>query len=106
LRKFVLESKVKGLCGEVTDHVGEIASPEGHNTFFFDAFRETISDSIVATFCYQSWVYVLGLEQKFHSFNGGDQCLGDRSRNTSHGEIDNEIFTHICLMRGILYLKL
>jgi hypothetical protein len=43
----VTESEVKGLCWEITDNVGSVASPQGDNTFLGGCAAEAVNDAIV-----------------------------------------------------------
>lgn len=41
----ILESKVQGLCGEITDDIGQVTSPESHETLFLGNTDEAIDDT-------------------------------------------------------------
>ncbi len=45
--KIVLGGEVDGLGGEVSDHIGPVASPEGDNSFLFDATHEAVHDTLI-----------------------------------------------------------
>jgi len=44
----VLKSKVEGLSGEISDHVGKITSVKGSYSFFFDYSAEAVGYSSVS----------------------------------------------------------
>jgi len=47
---LVLEGKVEGLCGEVTDDVGEVASPESEDALFLGDADKAVDHALVGIF--------------------------------------------------------
>lgn len=47
---LVFEGEVEGLGGEVTDHVGQVASPEGNEALLLGDSYHTVNDSLVLCF--------------------------------------------------------
>jgi len=66
--------KVEGLCRKISDNIDAVSSPEGQDSFLFDASTETINDSIV--FELKLSILMLSLQQKLDSFNGSSEGLG------------------------------
>eukprot|EP00128_Syssomonas_multiformis_P017712 Colp12_sorted_trinity150504_noHs@22377 len=89
----VLEGEVEGLGGEVTDDVGHVTTPERGETLLFVHTHEAVSDAGVAGNLTgaDAGVSILSLDQEFHTLNGGGACLGDGARDTSEGEVNEEI---------------
>ena len=48
---LVFEGEVEGLSGEVTDHVGQVASPEGDEALFLWDPDHAVNDSLVLHLC-------------------------------------------------------
>ena len=48
---LVFEGEVEGLGGEVTDHIGQIASPEGNEALLLWDSYDTVYDSLVLVCC-------------------------------------------------------
>jgi hypothetical protein len=83
------EGKVEGLCGEVSDDVGSITSPQGEETLLSVCASKSVSDALVGSSqttlfdlhilvqrCSAiskkvSYHFILILDQKLDSFNGG-----------------------------------
>lgn len=87
----VLEGKVQGLGGEVSDDVGSVSSPEGGETFLLVGSAEAVTDTLVRRS--QSTLLdhlVLVLDEKLDSLNGGSGSLGDGSGYTTHHEVGGE----------------
>lgn len=47
LLELVTEGEVQGLRGEVTDDVGSVAAPEGHNALIAHGALEAVADTVV-----------------------------------------------------------
>lgn len=89
--EVVLEGKVQGLGGEVSDDVGGVTSPKSGHTFLGVGSSETVTDTLVRGG--QSTLLdhlVLVLDQKLDSLDGGGSGLGDSGGDTTHHEIDGE----------------
>lgn len=86
----VLGGEVDGLGGEVSHYVGPVASPQRSHAFFSGAPRETVNDAGVGSFC-KSGVVLLGLEQKFDSFDGSGESLGDGAGGTTEDEVFEDL---------------
>lgn len=48
LLELVTESEVQGLGGEVTDDVGGVATPQGHDTLIGGGALEAVDNAVVA----------------------------------------------------------
>ncbi|ETW05191.1 hypothetical protein H310_04184 [Aphanomyces invadans] len=85
---LVLERKVQGLGGEVTDDVGQVAAPERQRALFRRDTGEAVDDTSVR-------VLDLGgrglhLQQELDTFDGGDDGLGDTAGNTTGSQVRQE----------------
>ena len=92
----VLEGEVQGLGGEIPDDVCEVTSPKGGETLFFNDSREAISNAIISVLRLDCGGSILNLEEELDSLDGGDDCLGDSSGDTTDHEIGHETL----LLRG------
>jgi hypothetical protein len=88
----VLASKVDGLGWEITNHVGEVTSPEGSETLLGNNSLEAVSNTVVSVLWGNVLVGILDLKQKLDSLNWGDDGLGDGGGNTTDQEIGQEGF--------------
>merc|ERR1712223_229043 len=87
----ILEGKVEGLCGEISQHIGQVTSPEWDNTLASQGFLDTVNDSLV-------WFgqtalsdhLILILNQEFDSLNGGGSSFGNCSGNTGQHKVFQE----------------
>merc|ERR1719331_2746360 len=80
----VLEGKVESLCGEVTQHVGEVSSPERNNAFGGQHSLGAVKDSgvrLVQTTLLDHLILVL--DEKLDPLDGGSHGLGDAGGHTS-----------------------
>lgn len=59
---LVFEGEVESLGGEVTDHIGQVASPEGKKTLFLWDSDHTVNDSLVLCFCGDLFAGMLDLQ--------------------------------------------
>merc|ERR1719209_1364489 len=87
----VLEGKVEGLGGEVTQHVGQISSPERSNALGGHHPLGAVNDSIVGLV--QTTLLdhlVLVLDKKLDSLDGSSYGLGDTGGHTSQHEVLKE----------------
>jgi hypothetical protein len=77
----VLEGKVEGLGGEITDDVGKVSTPEGHNSLFSSDTGEAVDDSGVTRNLSRTdtRVGILGLDDELDTLNGGSEGLGNSS---------------------------
>ena len=68
----VLKGKVEGLCGEVTDNVGQVTTPESTNTLFAGHTDKAVHDTSVSGHLSTDnlGVGILGLDQKLDTLNG------------------------------------
>merc|ERR1719291_1650702 len=79
---LVLEGEVKGLCGKVPQHVGEISSPEGVDALSLEDPGGTVDDTgvgLVETSLLDHLILVLNKE--LPSLDGSCGGLGDSSRH-------------------------
>merc|ERR1719278_2399653 len=87
----VLEGKVESLGGEVTEHVGEVSSPEGNNAFGGQHSLGAVKDSgvrLVQTTLLDHLVLVL--DEKLDPLDGGGHGLGDTGGYASQHEVLKE----------------
>jgi hypothetical protein len=93
----VLEGKVKGLGGEITDDVGHVSTPESLDTLLSRDTAEAVDDTGVTGDLSRDnlRVGILGLDEELNTLDGGSASLGDSTRDTSGHKIDKEISRHI-----------
>jgi len=86
----ILEHEVASSGWDVSDAVSNVSSPEGSWADLRDMSREAVSHSGVSLhFSGKNlWVGILGLDGKLDFLEWGGHGLGDGSRDTSSGEID------------------
>jgi hypothetical protein len=82
------------LGGEISDDVGQVTSVEGSDTFFLEDSGETVGDTGVSgDFSgLDLGVGVLGLQQQFHSLDGGNGGFGHSGGDTTGKEVNSEAF--------------
>lgn len=104
--EVVLEGKVEGLGGEVTDDVGSVTTPEGGKTLLGVDTREAVSNALVGLGetalldpkgqqIFRLWEeknshLVLVLDEELDTLDGGSGSLGDGGGHTSHEEVGSE----------------
>ena len=103
--EVVLEGKVQGLGGEVSDDVGSVTSPQGYKAFLLVGSGEAVHDTLVRGSetslldpeSRQGFVaqkarvnshLILVLDQELDSLDGGSGSLCNGGRDTSHEEIN------------------
>lgn len=59
---LVFEGEVEGLGGEVTDHVSQVASPEGEKALLLGDSHHTVNDSLVLCLCGDLFAGMLDLK--------------------------------------------
>ena len=67
----ILEGEVEGLCGEISQHIGQVTSPERKDTFASKRLLDTINNTFVRFL--QTALFnhlILVLNQELHSFDG------------------------------------
>merc|ERR1712002_553499 len=87
----ILESKVKSLGREVSEHVGQVSSPEGVDTLSLQHSGGAVNDTCV-------WLVksalldhlILVLDEELDSLNGGGGGLGHTGGYTSQHEVLNK----------------
>jgi len=72
---IVLESEVKGLCGEITDDVSQVTSPERSKTLLLDDSLEAVDDTVISVLYLDGGRSVLHLQKELDSLNRGDNSL-------------------------------
>lgn len=89
----VLEGKVKGLGGEVTDDVHTVASPEGLEALLLEDTGEGVTDGGVTGHLTadDAGVGILGLDDELDTLDGSSASLGNGARDTAGQEVDNEV---------------
>jgi len=95
---FVFEGKVEGLGREVSDDVGQVASPEGHDAFGFEGSRGAVDDAGVGLV--ESALFdhlILVLDEEFDSLDGRGGGLGDTGGDTRQEKVLGEAkIGHFC----------
>jgi hypothetical protein len=86
----VLEGEVQGLGGEIPNDVSHVTSPQGSEALLLDDSGETVANAGVSVFLGDGLGSILNLEEELDSLDGGDDCLGDGSRETSNKEVSHE----------------
>merc|ERR1712183_1108079 len=104
----ILEGKVKSLCREVSEDIGQVSSPEGVNTLSLQYPLGAVNDTLV-WFVKPSLLdhLILVLDKKFDSLNRSSSCLGYTSSNTSEHEVLKEpklfCISHCAFLSWSLY---
>uniref|UniRef100_H2XYW4 Uncharacterized protein n=1 Tax=Ciona intestinalis TaxID=7719 RepID=H2XYW4_CIOIN len=88
----ILESEVKSLGWEVTNNVCHVTSPEGDHALLFRDSNEAVHDPLVLIFNGNLFGSGLNLEQKFYSFNWGDDGFGNSRGCATDSKILGETF--------------
>jgi hypothetical protein len=85
----ILEGEVESLGGEISDHVGEVTSPESLDALLGSHTGEAITDASVSLDLTGAdhGVGVLGLDDEFHALDRGGGGLGDGAGDTTGGEV-------------------
>ena len=86
----VLEGEIEGLGGEIPNDVSHVTSPEGAEALLLDDSGETVANAGVSVILGNGLGSILNLEEELDSLDGGDDCLGDGSRETSNKEVSHE----------------
>lgn len=91
----VLEGEVEGLGGEVTDDVGQVATPEGADALLGGNAGEAVDDAGVTGDLAGDnlGVSILGLDEELDTLDGSSAGLGDGARDTAGKEVEKEITT-------------
>lgn len=85
LLELVAESEVQGLGREVTDDVGSVTTPQGHDTLISHGAAEAVADAGVAAVKTASLDHlILVLDEELDTLDGGSSSLGDSGGDTSH----------------------
>merc|ERR1711939_574613 len=90
----VLEREVEGLRGEVAQHVGEVAAPEGRQALLGVDAREAVADAGLARHLARldTRVRVLRLDHELDTLNGCSARLGDGTAHATGHEVNQEVF--------------
>jgi hypothetical protein len=88
----ILEGKVEGLGGEITDNVCQVPTPESLDSLFLGHTDEAVNNSGVTSDLSTDnlGVGILGLDKQLNTLDRSSACLGDGTRHTSGKEVDNE----------------
>lgn len=125
--ELILEGEVKGLGGEVTEHVGQVTTPQRAEALLRDDALEAVADALVGLGQTTSLDHlILGntkwtngralsekmriqssgrdmnylvLDEELDTLNGCGSGLGYRGGDTTHEEIDEE-GSHVVLLIG------
>jgi len=92
LLEVILEGKVQGLGGEITDDVGQVSSPERDDTLLSSDTPGAIHDSLVGfsqTTALQHLILVL--DQELDTLDRGSSSLGNGSGDTTHHEVNGKV---------------
>lgn len=85
---LVLEGQVEGLGGEVTDHVGNVTTPQRTETFRLDGSGEAITNAAVRVRKTARLDHlILVLHEQFDTLDGRSSRLGDSSGDTAHHKV-------------------
>lgn len=87
--EIVFEREVQGLCGEISDDIGHVASPKGSKSVVFDCSAETVDDT--CEWFFDFFVGMLCLEEQFDSFDGSGGGFGYGSGDASTEEVTEEV---------------
>ncbi len=100
LLEGILEGKVEGLGGDVTDNVGQVSTPEGSNTLLRGDTREAVDNAGVAGNLTRTnaRVGILGLDDQLHTLDRSSDGLGDTTRDTTDGEVDEKVEGTCCFV--------
>merc|ERR1719284_1903648 len=105
----VLEGKVQSLGWEVSEHIGQVSSPEGVDSLSLEHSGGAVNDTsvrLVKTSLLDHLILVL--DQELDSLNWSGSSLGDSSSNTSKHEVLNKskllLVTHFSLIYLVLVL--
>jgi len=91
LLELVTESEVQGLGGEVTDDVGSVATPQGHDTLIGSGALEAVTDASVAVRETAGLDHlILVLDQELDTLDGSGSSLRDGGGDTTHQEVRHE----------------
>ena len=78
-------SKVESLGREVTDDVGSVTTPEGHDTLLLGGTPKAVGDTVVLSVETTTLEHlILVLDQELDTLDGGSGSLGDSSGHTTH----------------------
>merc|ERR1719309_1582021 len=84
----VLEGEVERLGGEVSDDIGQVATPQGVDSFRCENPLETVDDSIVRPVQTSLLDHlILVLDEQLDALNWSSSSLGDSSSHTSQHEV-------------------
>lgn len=85
LLELVTEGKVQSLGGEVSDDVGGVSTPQGHDALVGHGALEAVADTAVAAVQTASLDhFILVLDQELDTLNRGSSGLRDGGRDTTH----------------------
>ena len=96
LLEVILKSEVHGLSGEVSDHIGGVASPEGDEALLLVHSREAVTNALVLVFSSHVLVGVLDLQKHLNSLNRSDHSLRDGGGNTTDQKVLEEMILSNC----------
>lgn len=87
---LVLEGEVQRLSGEVSDHIGKVATPETEEALFLGDSDKAVDHAFVALGFRDLLGGMLHLEQKLDSLDGRDSRLGNSRGDATGDEILRE----------------
>ncbi|KAI6751791.1 hypothetical protein HG531_006487 [Fusarium graminearum] len=91
LLELVTESEVQSLGREVSDDVGGVSSPEGHDTLISHGALEAVTNAVVLAVETTGLEHlILVLDEELDTLDGGSSSLGDSGGDTTHEEVSNE----------------
>jgi solute carrier family 25 (adenine nucleotide translocator) protein 4/5/6/31 len=91
LLELVTESEVQGLGGEVSDDVGGVSSPEGHDTLIGHGALEAVTNAVVLAVETTGLKHlILVLDEELDTLDRGSSSLGDSGGDTTHEEVSDE----------------
>lgn len=77
------------LCGEITNDIGKIATPERPDALLPRDAHKAVDDALVTRHFTRAnlGMRVLGLQQQLHTLDWSHHCLGYTTRNTTGSQI-------------------
>ncbi|DAZ95649.1 TPA: hypothetical protein N0F65_002278, partial [Lagenidium giganteum] len=97
---LVLEGEVQRLRWEVTDDVGQVATPERAHALVAGHTDEAVNDALVLVLRLDLGRSGLHLEEELDTLNWRDSGLGDTAGNTTGSQVQNERHGAALLFRG------
>jgi len=101
----ILEGKVQGLGGEVTDDISQVATPERGEALFLGNADESINNTLVLLVSSDLGRSVLDLQQELDTLDGSNNSLGDTTGNTTSKQVSEELQGFVILVRSSSHFR-